>query len=98
MEQSSSLQLIGRVVLLTILVVAAILILWRFLPALAWAGLLALATWPIREWLVGNGIKASITAMLVSLIVGFLILCPLILFAIQLPTETPVVMHTVHEL
>ena len=98
MEQSSSLQLIGRVVLLTILVVAAILILWRFLPALAWAGVLALATWPIREWLVGKGIKASITAMLLALIVGFLILGPLILVAIQLAREASVVVQTIREL
>src|SRR5262245_64771758 len=87
MQQSSSLQLIGRVILLTILVLAAIWILRRFLPALAWAGVLALATWPIREWLVRKGIRTSITAMLLAFFVALLIVGPLILVAIQLARE-----------
>jgi predicted PurR-regulated permease PerM len=98
MQQSSSLQLIGRVILLTILVLAAIWILRRFLPALAWAGVLALATWPIREWLVHKGVRTSITAMLLAFFVALLIVGPLILVAIQLAREASTVVQTVREL
>jgi flagellar biogenesis protein FliO len=49
MQQPSSLQLFGRLVLVTLLILAAIWILRRFLPALAWAGVVALATWPLAN-------------------------------------------------
>src|SRR5262249_39292150 len=52
MEQSSSLRLFGRVFLVAILALVAVWILRPRLPALAWAGVLALATWPPREWLI----------------------------------------------
>ena len=52
----SSLQLFGRVVLVTVLVVLAVWLLRRFLPALAWAAVLAIATWPVREWLTDKDI------------------------------------------
>src|SRR5262245_32076508 len=53
LKQSSSLQLVGRIILVAILVLLAIWILRRFLPALAWAGVLAIATWPVRECAAG---------------------------------------------
>src|SRR6516165_9191500 len=59
MEQSSSLRLFGRVFLVAILVLVAVWILRPLLPALAWAGVLALATWPAREWLIRKGMTTS---------------------------------------
>src|SRR6266480_288735 len=97
MEQSS-LQFFGRLILVTILVLAAVWILQRFLPALAWAGVLAIATWPIREWLARKGMYPSITAILLALSVGVLIICPLITLAIQMAREANVVVETVREL
>jgi flagellar biogenesis protein FliO len=47
LKQSSSLQLVGRIILVAILVLLAIWILRRFLPALAWAGVLALGLYAI---------------------------------------------------
>jgi predicted PurR-regulated permease PerM len=97
MEQSS-LQFFGRLILVTILVLAAVWILQRFLPALAWAGVLAIATWPIREWLTRKGTHPSIIAILLALSVGVLIVCPLITLAIQMAREANVVVQTVREL
>jgi predicted PurR-regulated permease PerM len=97
MEQSS-LQFFGRLILVTILVLAAVWILQRFLPALAWAGVLAIATWPIREWLTRKGTHPSITAILLALSVGVLIVCPLVTLAIQMAREANVVVQTVREL
>lgn len=97
MEQSS-LQFFGRLILVTILVLAAVWILRRFLPALAWAGVLAIATWPIREWLTRKGANPSMTAVLLALFVGILIVCPLITLAVEMASEANLVVQTVREL
>jgi predicted PurR-regulated permease PerM len=98
MEQSSSLQLFGRVVLIAILVLAALWILRPFLPALAWAAVLALATWPVREWLIRKGIRPSSAAISLTLLVGVLLVGPLIVLAIQMAREAVVVVKTMQEL
>ena len=98
MEQSSSLRLFGRVFLVAILVLVAIWILRPLLPALAWAGVLALATWPAREWLIRKGMTTSGAAISLTLLVGILIVGPLIVLAIEMARETVVIVRTVHEL
>src|SRR5215472_11046481 len=98
MEQSSSLRLFGRAFLIAILVLVAVWILRPLLPALAWAGVLALATWPAREWLIRKGMTTSGAAILLTLLVGILIVGPLIIVAIEMAREAVVVVQTVHEL
>lgn len=98
MQQPSSLQLFGRLVLVILLVLAAIWILHRFLPALAWAGVVALATWPAREWLVGKGIRPSVAGILLAVVVGILIVAPLILLAVQMAREASLVVETLRQL
>jgi predicted PurR-regulated permease PerM len=98
MEQSSSLRLFGRVFLVAILVLVAVWILRPLLPALAWAGVLALATWPAREWLIRKGMTTSGAAILLTLLVGILIVGPLIIVAIEMAREAVVVVRTVQEL
>src|SRR5262245_41585331 len=63
LKQSSPLQLVGRIILVAILVLLAIWILRRILPALAWAGVLAIATWPVREWLARKNRSGLSTAI-----------------------------------
>jgi hypothetical protein len=41
--------LIGRIALVIAAALVAVWMLWRFLPALAWAAVLAIATWPLRR-------------------------------------------------
>ena len=98
MEQSSSLRLFGRVFLVAILVLVAVWILRPLLPALAWAGVLALATWPAREWLIRKGMTTSGAAMSLTLLVGILIVGPLIIVAIEITREAVVIVRTVQEL
>ena len=98
MQQPSSLQLFGRVILVTLVILAAIWILRHFLPALAWAGVVALATWPAREWLVGKGMRPSVAGSLLALVIGILIIGPLILLAIQMAREANVVVETLRQL
>jgi predicted PurR-regulated permease PerM len=94
----SSLQLIGRIVLVTVLAGLAIWLLWRFLPALAWAAVLAIATWPIREWLVDKGMRVPSAAISLSVLVGMLIVGPLLILAVQMAREAVVIVHGVREL
>ena len=45
---------IARTVLIIALVLLSVWMLWHFLPALAWASVLAIATWPLRQTLAGR--------------------------------------------
>ena len=94
----ASLQLFGRIVLITILVVLAVWLLRRFLPALAWAAVLAIATWPVREWLTDKGVKTSNAASSLTLVVGVLIVGPLVILAVQMVREGVVIVQGVREL
>ena len=94
----SSLQLFGRVVLVTVLVVLAVWLLRRFLPALAWAAVLAIATWPVREWLIDKGMRTSNAAISLTLLVGMLIVGPLVVLAVQMAREAVVIVQGVREL
>jgi predicted PurR-regulated permease PerM len=94
----SSLQLVGRIVLVTVLVGLAVWLLWRFLPALAWAAVLAIATWPIRQWLIDKGMRAPTAAISLTGLVGILIVAPLLVLAVQMAREAVVIVHGVHEL
>jgi predicted PurR-regulated permease PerM len=94
----ASLQLFGRIVLITILVVLAVWLLRRFLPALAWAAVLAIATWPVREWLTDKGVKTSNAASSLTFVVGVLIVGPLVVLAVQMAREGVVIVQGVREL
>jgi predicted PurR-regulated permease PerM len=98
LKQSSSLQLVGRIILVAILVLLAIWILRRFLPALAWAGVLAIATWPVREWLTRKYMSEWSTAILLTFTVGILIVGPLVFLAIQMAREAVILVQTMREL
>lgn len=94
----SSMQLFGRIVLITVLVGLAIWLLRRFLPALAWAGVLAIATWPVRQWLIDQGVTRSIAALSLTLLGGTLIVGPLLILAVQMGREAVVIVQAVRDL
>jgi predicted PurR-regulated permease PerM len=70
-------ELLGRGLIVAALAFLALWMLWSFLPALAWAGVLALATWPVRQWLVRRGLSPTGSAILLTAIVGLVIITPL---------------------
>ena len=94
----SSLQLFGRIALITVLVVLAIWLLRRFLPALAWAAVLAIASWPARQWLIDKGVRRSIAAILLTVLVGALIVSPLLVLAVQMAREAGVIVQGFRDL
>ena len=93
----SSMQLFGRIVLITVLVGLAIWLLRRFMPALAWAGVLAIATWPVRQWLIDQGVTRSIAALSLTLLGGTLIVGPLLILAVQMGREAVVIVQAVRQ-
>ncbi len=98
MTRPFSMQLLGRVIVVALSALLAIWTLWSFLPALGWATVLAIATWPLREWLMRNSARPTATALSLTLIIGLLIVGPLVILIIQGAREAVLVLKWVREL
>jgi predicted PurR-regulated permease PerM len=80
-------QRIARVVLSIALVLLGIWVLHRFLPALAWGAVLAIALWPFYRRLVrslaeGHG-EGTLVPLLVTALIGFVFAVPFVYVAIE---------------
>jgi len=93
-----NLQLTARIALIVALALISIWLLWRFLPALAWGTVLAIATWPAREWLIARGTGKSGAAIILVLVVIVLLVAPLIVFVVQMGKELFVVVQQMRDL
>lgn len=84
-------------VLTTVLVGLGFWVLRHFLPALAWAGVLAIGSWPLYSRfrrLLPPRLQSSLWAPLAfTLLVGIVFLLPLTLFAIEVGREVLVLVH-----
>ena len=91
---------IARVVLAIALVGLGVWILHRFLAALAWAGVLAIALWPLyrRVALALPGRKSRILApLLVTLAVGLIFIVPFIYVALEGAREVRIIVQYLGE-
>jgi len=95
MTSAFSLQSLGRILVIALLAGLAIWILWHFLPALGWAAVLAIATWPLRERLARDLASPTVTAISLTLIVGLVIIGPLIILVFEGAREAVLVLHWV---
>jgi predicted PurR-regulated permease PerM len=88
---AASSQRLSRLVLATLLVLLGLWILHRFLPALAWATILAIALWPLylrlQRVLPPRGHQV-LAPLLVTLLVGLVLILPLVYAAIELARES----------
>ena len=91
-------QLIARVILVIAFVLLAVWMLERFLPALAWAAVLAIATWPMRERLARSGAEPWLVATLLTLLLTLALIVPLIVLGIQITREAVVIVQWVRSL
>ena len=91
-------QLAARIVVLGALAFLAIWTLWSFLPALGWAAVLAIATWPARQWLTRNGATPTRAAILLTATAGLLIVGPLVIVVIEATRESLLLLHWLREL
>jgi len=78
---------VARTVLIIAVVLLSVWMLWRFLPALAWAGVLAIATWPLREGLARRGLGKTTSAILLTLLLAVVLVLPLIWLGVQVAHE-----------
>jgi predicted PurR-regulated permease PerM len=94
---TSSLHLFGRILFVAAAALAAVWMLRHFLPGLAWAAVLAIATWPLREGLLRNGMGRTAAAIALTLIIGLVIIVPMIVVAIQVAREVDLILEWVRE-
>ncbi len=99
-EASSAWQTAARTALAVAVVGFGGWILFDFLPALAWAGVLAIALWPLYDRLLKllpGEHEHLLGPALATLVVGILIVGPLVLIGIALANEVHVVIQLVNE-
>ena len=88
----------ARLVVTAVLAALGIWILWDFLPALVWAIVFAVATWPLyirfRRLRPHRGSGSVAAPLAFTLVVGFVFLVPLAGMAIALGREVLFVAHT----
>lgn len=78
---------IARAVFVAGLLALCIWVLMDFLAALVWAAVIAIATWPLRERLLRNGLKPAGAAALLTIAFGLLVVLPVLLFGAGLARE-----------
>lgn len=78
---------IARVVFIVVLAALCAWVLWRFVPALVWALVIAVATWPLRERLVAIGFPPVAAAALLTLTLGIVAILPFALFGAEIARE-----------
>src|ERR1700692_1281396 len=91
-------ELVARIVVLGALAFLAIWTLWSFLPALGWAAVLAIATWPARQWLTRNGAPPPRPAIFATATTGPLVVGPLVIVVIEATRESLLLLHWLREL
>jgi predicted PurR-regulated permease PerM len=91
-------QRIARTLLIIAVVFASVWMLWRFMPALAWAGVLAVATWPLRQILVSRGMGETAIATLLTLALAAFLVVPLIAIGIEAAHERATIAQWLHDI
>ena len=97
MNASWNTQRIARTILIIAIVLLSVWMLWHFLPALAWAGVLAIATWPLRQTLVARGMGKTAAASLLTLVLAVVLVVPLIWLGFRAAHEGGAIMQWVND-
>jgi len=92
-----NLQRIARTALIIAVALAAVWMLWRFIPALAWACVLAIATWPLRQTLAGRGMGRTGAAAVLTLVLAVVLVMPLIGLGIEGARDGGALMQWIHD-
>ena len=84
-----------------IILIASIYTIWTFVAPIAWAGIFAIALWPLychwRKWLWSNDMLASLSALLLLIIIITIPLTWIIVLLIQEIQELIVLLKTINE-
>jgi predicted PurR-regulated permease PerM len=87
----------ARTALIIAIVAVNVWMLWRFLPALTWACVLAIATWPLRQMLARRGMGKTAIATVLTLVLAFVLVLPLIGLGVQAARESGAVVSWIGE-
>lgn len=79
--------IVPRAAIVIALAALSLWVVWSFIPALIWAAVIAIATWPIRERLIRAGFKPVAAAVLLTFLWAVLLVLPLIFFGTALAQE-----------
>ena len=60
--------------------------------------MLAIASWPARQWLIDKGVRRPIATFLLTVLVGALIVGPLLVLAVQMAREAGVIVQGFRDL
>lgn len=91
-------QQIVRTALFVAIVLLGVWMLWRFIPALAWASVLAIATWPLRVALARRGLRPDAIAALLTLLLALVLVLPLIGLGVEAARESSVIVEAVRDI
>jgi len=97
---SSYSQQIARIALATAVVAVGLWILADFLPALAWAAVLAIALWPLYRWLLlllPERSDRALGPLLGTVLIGIVFIAPLVLLGIAVARESHFVVEFISE-
>jgi len=89
---------IARTALVIAVVLVGVWMLWRFLPALAWAAVLAIATWPLRVALARRGLRPDAIAALLTLVLALVLVLPLIVLGVEAAHDSIVIVQAVRDI
>lgn len=78
---------LARALFVAALAAICVWMLWSFIPALTWALIIAVATWPIRERCVRIGMQPATAAALLTVSLGILVTLPFVLFGAEITRE-----------
>jgi predicted PurR-regulated permease PerM len=90
-------QRVARTALIVAIVAVNVWMLWRFVPALTWACVLAIATWPLRQMLARRGMGKTAIATVLTLVLAFLLVLPLIGLGVQAARESGALVHWIDD-
>jgi predicted PurR-regulated permease PerM len=97
MDTSWDTQRIARTALIVAVVGLAVWMLWRFVPALAWAVVLAIATWPLRQWLARRGMGKTAIAAVLTLVLAIVLVLPLIRLGVQAARDSGAIVQWIND-
>jgi predicted PurR-regulated permease PerM len=92
---------VGRAVLAAFLLGLVVWVAWDFLPALAWASMIALTTWPLYirfAGLFGRRTGRSVAALLFTVLVGIVLLIPIVLLLRQAAQDSQTILQGINQL
>jgi len=89
---------IARSALVIAVVLVGVWMMWRFLPALAWAAVLAIATWPLRVALARRGMRPGAIAGLLTLVLAIVLVLPLVVLGVEAAHDSSMIVEAVRDI